>query len=85
MNEHNHQIGDGPIDPAYREKMNQLARMLDGFFNGPVGGTKLTGFVLMIFPFGDDSGRCNYISNAERPDVVRMLKEQLRHFEEDKP
>jgi hypothetical protein len=39
----------------------------------------------MVFPFDDKSGRCNYISNAERPDVVRLLKEQLRHFEEDTP
>jgi hypothetical protein len=36
-----------------------------------------------VFPFGDRSGRCNYISNgAERDDIVRMFKEQIKRFEE---
>jgi hypothetical protein len=84
MNEHNHQIGDGPIEPTYREAMNRLAGLLDRFFGNDPSKRKV-GFILMVFPFDDKSGRCNYISNAERPDVVRLLKEQLRHFEEDTP
>jgi hypothetical protein len=36
-----------------------------------------------VFPFDETggSGRCNYVSNANRDDVVMMLKEQIRRFE----
>jgi hypothetical protein len=77
------QIGDGPVDPEYLEKMRVLARGIDHHFNGsssPASPKKI-GFILMVFPFGDGEGRCNYMSNAERADVVRMLKEQIRRFE----
>jgi len=77
-------IGDGPVQQEYVEKMRTLARGIDHHFNGTLlpGGTKKVGFILMVFPFGDaDEGRCNYMSNAERSDVVRMLKEQIKRFE----
>jgi hypothetical protein len=35
----------------------------------------------MVFNFGESSGRLNYISNAERDDVMTMLKEQLARWE----
>lgn len=76
-------LGDAPIEEAYREQMNQLARAVNEFFNGdaPVGERK-TGFVLMVFPFDSHDGRCNYISNgADRNDVVTLMKEQIARFE----
>jgi hypothetical protein len=61
--------------------MNALAHLLDEFFNGEKKGKeRAVGFILMVFNFGDD-GRCNYISNADRNDVVTMLKEQIKRFE----
>lgn len=76
-----HGLGDAPIEDAYREKMNRLARMLDQFFNEDAkGADRKTGFVLMVFPFGE-GGRANYISNTNRADVVATLKEQIRRFE----
>lgn len=36
----------------------------------------------MIFDFGEGAGRANYISNADRADVVTLLREQLKRFEE---
>jgi hypothetical protein len=78
-----HAIGDAPIEKDYREMMNSMAVYLDRFFNGPAANAKderKTGFVLMVFPFNHE-GRCNYISNAGRADVVVMLKEQLARFE----
>jgi hypothetical protein len=72
-------LGDRPIESKYREQMNSLAQYLDRFFNGPELSRK-TGFILMTFEFGD-KGRCNYISNAVRDDVVVLLKEQLARFE----
>jgi len=62
--------------------MNEIARLLDSMLNGGRTGTeRQTGFVLMVFPFAGHGGRCNYISNANRTDVVTMLKEQIRRFE----
>ena len=73
-------LGDAPIELKHRDMMNQLARKLDGFFN-PKDEPKTTGFVLMVFPLNDHGGRCNYISNSHRGDVVTLLKEQLKRFE----
>lgn len=76
-------LGDGPIEEEYYHKMNVLARALDQWFNGDVTGpNRQTGFILLVFPFGDKEGRCNYISNgADRKDVVVMMKEQIKRFE----
>lgn len=76
-------LGDAPIQPEYRDKMNALARSLDKFFNGDVqGDDRETGFVLLVFPFGEREGRCNFISNgADRRDIVTLFKEMIARFE----
>ncbi len=76
-------LGDAPIEPQFVEKMNALARGIDEIFNGELkGDARLTGFVLLVFPFGEKEGRCNYISNgADRKDIVTMMKEQIKRFE----
>lgn len=77
-------LGDAPIQAEYRETMNKIARGLDEAFNGDAkGDERKTGFILLVFPFGDaEGGRCNYISNgADRRDVVTLLKEQIKRFE----
>ena len=79
-----HQLGDAPIEPAYIEKMNALAHAINELFNGDAKGpARKTGFVLMVFPFGDTfDGRCNYISNgADRKDIVTLMKEMIARFE----
>lgn len=73
-------IGDGPIDPALRDMMNAIARAIDDVLNGK-GKEKEYGFILMVFPFREHGGLCNYISNAKREDVVVLLREQLARFE----
>lgn len=73
------ELGDAPIQQQYTELMTRLAHELDALFNG-AARPKKTGFVLMVFPFGE-GGRCNYISNADRADVTILLKEQLARFE----
>lgn len=76
------QLGDGPISPELVETMDDIAALLDRMFNGnKTGEDRETGFILMVFPFGSDEGRCNYISNADRDDVVAMLKHQIARFE----
>jgi hypothetical protein len=76
-------LGDKPIEPEYRDKMNIVAQALDQAFNGDAkGAERKTGFILLVFPFGAGDGRCNYISNgADRRAVVTMLKEQIKRFE----
>jgi hypothetical protein len=76
-------LGDAAIEGRYREQMRDLAAVLDEFFNGDAKGVdRKTGFVLMVFPFGAQDGRCNYISNgADRRDIVTMMKEQIARFE----
>jgi hypothetical protein len=77
-------LGDGPVEAEYAEQMRALARLIDDFFNGPPtpDRVKSVGFILMVFPFGDEGrGRCNYMSNALREDVVIMMKEQIARFE----
>ena len=76
-------LGDAPIEVEYREKMTAIAKALDELFNGDTKGpARKTGFVLLVFPFGEGEGRCNYISNgADRKDIVTMFKEQIKRFE----
>ena len=76
-------LGDAPIEPEYLKMMNAVAEVLDHAFNGEARGEdRKTGFVLLVFPFGEGEGRCNYISNgADRKDVVTLMKEQIKRFE----
>jgi len=78
------ELGDEPIEPEYVDQMTAIARGLDEIFNGMVkGADRQTGFVLLVFPFGDKSGRCNFISNgADRTDIVTLFKEMIARFEE---
>ena len=72
-----------PIDAAYREQMNRVAASLDTVFNGDKRGKdRSIGFVLLMFPFDTVEGaRTNYISNADRKDIVVALKEIVARFE----
>ena len=56
---------------------------LDELFNGKAKGpARKTGIVVLVFPFGDDTGRCNFMSNgADRADIVTLMKEMIARFE----
>jgi len=73
-------LGDGPIEPELRELLNGLAGGVDHVLNGKEQPRR-NGFVLLVFPFEGREGRCNYISNANRQDVLTLLKEQVARFE----
>ena len=75
----NERLGDAPIQPEAVQQMKAIAKTIDDFINPE--GEKQWGFIVMMFPFGSDDGRCNYISNARREDVIIMLKEQIKRFE----
>lgn len=75
------QLGDAPIDSSLHAQMTGIAKALDEAFNGGREPREI-GFVLLTFPYGDRSGRCNYVSNgAERKDIATLLREQARRFE----
>jgi hypothetical protein len=73
-------LGDAPIQKEYRVLMNELAVFIDKYFNEDLNDKKV-GFCLMVFNFGDGPGRANYISNAQRNDIITLLKEQVKRFE----
>jgi len=78
-----HMLGDAPIEPSLHADMNALASAIDGYLNeGATGKARKNGFVLLVFPFGNNDGRCNFISNgADRKDVVILMKEMIARFE----
>jgi hypothetical protein len=79
-----HTLGDAPIEPQYVEDMQRIAHILNDVFNKDLEITKRkTGFVLLVFPFGNDfDGRANFISNgANRKDIVVLFKEMIARME----
>jgi hypothetical protein len=76
-----------PIAAEQRGLMNHIARTLDVAFNGdpptpPKTYERKVGFVLFSFNFGQiDNGRVNYISNADRADMIVAVKEWLARAE----
>jgi hypothetical protein len=77
------------------EVLHSLAFRLDCALNGeevmtnPIGMKRTTSFVLLLFPFGDTSGRCRIIGNGvSKEDVLRIFKRQVDYAENpmsDKP
>lgn len=75
---------DAPIQPEFHKVMNDLAVELDARFNGPAHALRVrkVGFFLAVFHFGDpDPGkRFNYISNADKLDVEKMLSDIMERL-----
>ena len=82
-------LGDAPTK-AFREKMEHLATFLDVYCNGEgaqprrrgIKDQRRIGFILLLFEFGDQPSRCNFISNGADPrEVVALCKEMISRFE----
>jgi hypothetical protein len=74
-------LGDAPIQPEYVQQMTAVMEAVDEAFNSTIRPRKV-GIVMMVFPYGDVSGRCNYMSNgADRKDIVLLMKEMVARFE----
>lgn len=70
-----------PIQREFHTVMNALAEGIDRVFNGD-RQPKGVGFVLLSFEFGKvEGGRVNYISNADRADMIAAMKEWLARAE----
>lgn len=79
-------IGE-PIDEQYRLLMNAICHHLDAAFNGNAkGAARQVGFVLLVFPFGDEDTRVNYISNGcDRAEIARALRKVATRFDPAEP
>ena len=74
-------MSDAPIQSTHRETLNAIASGLDNVLNGKDRRKKL-GFALFVFEFGDvDANRVNYISNADRPEMLTAVREWLARAE----
>lgn len=74
-------LGDAPVEEQYHAQMHAVMHAVDDFLNGEERPRK-TGIVIMMFPYGNTDGRCNYMSNgANRDDVVTLMKEMIARFE----
>jgi hypothetical protein len=62
-------------DKKVREDLQDLASLVDGKLPDKWG------FVVLAFPFGG-GGRMNYVSNADRPDIVRAMYEFIEATKE---
>lgn len=69
--------------PVTREMMTDLAVALDKIFNGEAQGhDRKIGFVVLVAEFGKiEGGRCNYISNGERTDMVSLARFEGRYVD----
>jgi hypothetical protein len=78
-----YQLGDGPVQEEYRQKMHAIIQTVDEFVNEGKP-TREIGIVLLMFRMGDptDADRCNFMSNGpDRADIVNLFKEMIARFE----
>jgi hypothetical protein len=66
-------MSEQPIETDKAVEMNDVASFLSSYFSG-------YGFALLVFDFGD-KGRMNYISNAQREDMLTAMKEFISRNE----
>lgn len=76
-------LGDAPVEQEYYDLMVKTMGAIDELFNGDAKREdKKTGIVMLVFPYGDVTGRCNFMSNgADRRDIVVLFKEMIARFE----
>lgn len=72
-------------DDRTREVMNALADGIADTLNNPrspaYSGTQL-GFALLVFTADSDGAQSNYISNADRSQVINAMRETANRLEQ---
>jgi len=63
--------------------MDEEIRKVANHIGGAIGSALPPGygFALLVFGLGETAGRMNYISNADREDMLAALKELVARFE----
>jgi hypothetical protein len=79
-----HPLGDAPVEKQFFAQLQGAMEAMDEFFNkGKKGAEREVGIIMLVFPYGEKAGRCNYVSNgANRDDVVKLFEEQIKRFKE---
>lgn len=67
-------MSHGPIQPELHEHMNALGEFLKEELQP-------WGFCLIVFPLNTPDGRVNYLSNANREDMLIAMKEFIANAE----
>jgi len=75
------------IEMTHQELMESIAAGIDSLLNGTdaMHGkiARKSGFVLLVFPFGQNTHHCHYISNGcAYDDAIRMFKALIERHEE---
>lgn len=77
-------LDDKEEEERIRGQLNKLALILDeGLNEGQEGEDRTYGFALLIFRFGQEGEKCdiNYISNAEREDMIAAMRYYIQQNE----
>lgn len=76
-------MSEQPIQQQFADQMRVTAQVLDELFNGKnKGASREIGWALLVFPFDCPPGaRTNYISNANRSDMINSMKEFIARAE----
>lgn len=77
-------LDDKVEEERIRKQLNVLAAILDeGLNEGQQGEDRTYGFALLIFRFGQPGETCdvNYISNAEREDMIAAMRFYIQQNE----
>jgi hypothetical protein len=62
-----------------KQAVAALGEILDQSLNRK--GEERLGFAVILFQFGDENRMASYISNAERDDMIRALRETVERLE----
>jgi len=74
-------IEKGELDHGLRLQMEEVGREIAVRIDNATGGAKRVGYVLLMTEFGE-GGWTSYISNCQRADMNKLLREFLKHSEE---
>lgn len=76
-------FGIGKTQNKHEQELNEITKLLGKSLGEELGdlttGPPL-GFMLMVFDFGE-GGFLSYVSNAQRADMVKVLREQADRLE----
>lgn len=66
--------------------MQSVARALDDVLNaGAKGKDREVGFALLVFPFGDASGKVNYVGSGDREQMLEAFRNLVARWEGHRP
>lgn len=61
-----------PIEKYTDGSMRHIANTIES----QIGSENKYGFMVLVFPFGEDTRVAHYISNANREDMIKALREK---------